>query len=248
MTDESVDRTRSLMTTAVVDTRVEMARFLRESGIREEELPDHLSLFMTPHTMSSLVSKFRFYELIRDIPGDICEFGVRYGTGLMAWNSILQINEPTSGRGVFGFDTFTGLAGVDHDVDGTDSRISEGAYDVPDDYANKLIKYFRTLGIGRVGIVRGDICEHSVDVILDKLPSLQCALAYFDLDIYAPTIAALEAIEERLMLGSVIVFDEFAMRQFPGETVAVREFFGHARMRRFHDSPRGLAYLIYEGR
>lgn len=229
-----------------IEERHEMARFMRECGIPDEEMPDQLPLFMSPHIMSSIVQKFRLYELIKDMPGDIFEFGVRYGTGLMAWNSILQIREPQSSRGIFGFDTFAGLTGVS-DLDGTDSRIAEGAYNVPsEDYATELITYFNTLGIGRVGVVRGDICHGAVQAILDKLPSLQIALAYFDLDIYAPTIAAFEAIQPRLMRGSVVVFDEFAMRQFPGETIAVRELLGNAPMRRFVDSPSGFSYLIYE--
>jgi hypothetical protein len=52
------------------------------------------------------------------------------------------------------------------------------------------------------------------------------ALAYFDLDLYAPTRRCLEAIRPHLVCGSVLGFNQLGARSFPGETLALGETFG----------------------
>lgn len=58
---------------------------------------------------------------------------------------------------------------------------------------------------------------------LSRHPEMVVALAYFDLDLYAPTRASLEAILPHVPRGGILVFDELNSREFPGETRAVRE-------------------------
>lgn len=71
-------------------------------------------------------------------------------------------------------------------------------------------------------LVTGDVTE-SVPAYLEANPETVVALAYFDLDLYAPTRTSLELILPHMPLGSVLVFDELNSRDFPGETRAVRE-------------------------
>jgi hypothetical protein len=52
---------------------------------------------------------------------------------------------------------------------------------------------------------------------------LQISLAFFDLGLYAPTKEALQAMQSRLMKGSILVFDELNYEFAPGETQAVIE-------------------------
>jgi hypothetical protein len=70
---------------------------------------------------------------------------------------------------------------------------------------------------------------------------------YLDMDIYAPTKFALEAAADRLVKGSVVVFDELLHRQFPGEAQALREWAGRhgLRMKRSPYSTVG-AYGVVE--
>ena len=65
------------------------------------------------------------------------------------------------------------------------------------------------------------------------------AMAIFDMDIYKPTKAALEAVLPRLTKGSVLVFDEFNDARFPGETQAVSDFLGlnNLRLRHYENQP-----------
>ena len=74
-------------------------------------------------------------------------------------------------------------------------------------------------------MVRGDVVK-TFPAYLKKCPETIIAFAYFDLDIYLPTKASLKQMRERLTKGSVIGFDELALQQFPGETLALKETLG----------------------
>ena len=58
---------------------------------------------------------------------------------------------------------------------------------------------------------------------MSEHPEAMVALAYFDMALFEPTIACLGAIEDRLMPGSLVVFDEFGHPDYPGEARAYRE-------------------------
>ena len=73
--------------------------------------------------------------------------------------------------------------------------------------------------------MKGDVVE-TVPTYLKKHPETIIALAIFDMDIYQPTKAALSAIKDHLIKGSVVAFDELNHPDFPGETLAFRETFG----------------------
>ncbi len=57
------------------------------------------------------------------------------------------------------------------------------------------------------------------------------ALAYFDVDAYAPTRDCLEMILDRLPAGAVVGFDELCDPVFPGETAAYLELLGGRRLK-----------------
>ncbi len=57
------------------------------------------------------------------------------------------------------------------------------------------------------------------------------ALAYLDLDLYEPTRTCLEELRPFLTKGSIVAFDESALAESPGETVALRETWGLSNLR-----------------
>jgi hypothetical protein len=74
-------------------------------------------------------------------------------------------------------------------------------------------------------LIKGDAVS-SVERYFQDHPETIVSLAYFDFDIYAPTVACLKAIKDRLTKGSVIGFDELNNRDCPGETLALKEVLG----------------------
>jgi hypothetical protein len=73
--------------------------------------------------------------------------------------------------------------------------------------------------------MKGDASQ-TISAYLNAHPETIIAMAYFDLDIYAPTKACLEAIRPHLTRNTVLAFDELNCPEFPGETRALAEVFG----------------------
>lgn len=68
------------------------------------------------------------------------------------------------------------------------------------------------------------------------------------MDLYEPTKKALELIKPHLIKGSVIGFDELNLSLYPGETLAVKEFFNLNKCK--FVKPKGsrqLSYMIFNG-
>ncbi len=167
-----------------------------------------------------------------EIPGDIAELGVFRGLGLMTWANLLEaycIGNRT--KTVYGFDNWKGF---------TDFTQNDGA---PNDRAHKVIGGFnpepfkteleQAIGIfdsdrfvpwkSRVKLVDGQI-ENTVPEFVLNNPGVRFSLVHFDCDLYAPTKAALDALWPCVSRGGVLLFDEYAIPDWPGETKAVDEF------------------------
>ena len=75
-----------------------------------------------------------------------------------------------------------------------------------------------------MGIIRllKVMLQEASDQYFKDNPESIVALAYFDMGLYNPTKAALEAIKNHLIPGSIILLDEFNWVEAPGETIAFR--------------------------
>jgi hypothetical protein len=211
------------------------ARFrelLTESPLPRDELLNNLGLYLTSRTLSRILFFTEMYRRIVETHGVIIEFGTRWGQTLSVLSALRGIFEPFNRhRKIVGFDTFTGLKGVS-DKDGTRHKCADGSYGVGDGYEDHLAEILAlqealnpVSHVRKFELVKGDVTE-TFPAYLKRHPETTVSLAVFDLDIYAPTKAMLQAIRPHLFKGSVLVFDELCDETFPGETVALMETLG----------------------
>jgi hypothetical protein len=154
------------------------------------------------------------------------------------------------GSYVIGFDTFSGFPTVSP-KDG--SAVNKGDYSVPanwKDQLNSILDFHeQNAPIAhkrKYELVEGD-ATLTLPGYLKTHPETIVALAYFDFDLYEPTKACLEAILPHLTKGSVLAFDELNCREFPGETLALKEVIGLAKYAIRRDPPNPLvSYLVIE--
>jgi hypothetical protein len=187
------------------------------------------ALYAPRQTISDFLVRHELFKLIADVPGAILEFGVFNGQGLLSWAHFSSIHEPYHiCREIVGFDTFAGFAGVGtKDASDHPEVVKEGGYNV-DSFAriNKAIELFdrnRPIGhVKKVSLVAGDVTKTLRPFLADN-PHIAPALVYLDMDIYEPTKFALQELLPRMAKGSVVAFDEFAHRTYPGETSALRD-------------------------
>ncbi len=76
----------------------------------------------------------------------------------------------------------------------------------------------------RVKLVIGSI-EECVRDFVEKNPGIRFSLIHFDCDLYRPTKIALEYLWPLVSKGGVVLFDEYSIKEWPGETKAVDEYF-----------------------
>ena len=213
---------------------VALVEHLRRSPIPDHEILANLGLF---HTRSSIGRQLFFYELYQRIlstPGLIMEFGVRWGANMSLFTSLRSLLEPYNlSRKIVGFDTFSGFPDVDL-KDGQHELVGEGKLGVSKDYQQRLEelllaqeKLAPRSNIKKFELVCGDVVE-TLPNYLERHPETVLSLVYFDLDLYSPTKTCLEAIRPHLVKNSIVAFDQLALAEFPGETIALKEAWGLA--------------------
>lgn len=211
-----------------------LASGLEASPIPTSEILANIPLFLTRSSMSHLLFLDELYRKVLATPGHIFEFGVRWGRNLAVFHTLRTIYEPfNASRHIVGFDTFAGFPNTSS-KDGTHAIIHRGALNVEKNYEQtleQLLDAHQQLSprghLKRYELVKGDVIQ-TVPKYFRKHPEALIAIAYFDLDLYRPTREALKALRPRLTKGSVLVFDEVGLPEFPGETMAIIDELGAA--------------------
>lgn len=189
----------------------------------------HSLAVMKRNALSRILYLDELYKEILPVPGVICEFGVHWGGSLATLLNLRNLYEPYNvERFIYGFDTFEGFATVD-EKDGQAAEV--GDYASKQNYEktlSEILNYHESISAFQsrrmFELIKGD-ATLTIDQWLDENPGATIALAIFDMDVYKPTKEILEKILPRLTRSSVIVFDEFCHRGFPGEVIAAREVF-----------------------
>lgn len=235
------------------EARKALLELFRRSPLPDEELLVNLALYMRSSVLAKLLYVDELYRHILAVPGVIAEFGVWWGQNLALFESLRGIYEPYNRtRKILGFDTFSGYQSIT-EVDSASELATPGAYGVSegyDAYLAELLDYHErenTLShIKKYELVKGDATT-SVPTYFAEHPESLVALAYFDMQLYEPTKAALETVLPHMVRGSVIAFDELGSSDFPGETIAAREVVGltQYRIRRSRYLP-DRSFLILE--
>lgn len=210
--------------------------------------------FVPRPELTTFLARYEIFKQVLHVPGAIIECGVYLGGGLMTWAQLSSVLEPYGHyRRVFGFDTFTGFAGVgpeDAAQVNLDQARDGGLASNAEIDIRRAIEIFdsnRPLNhIKRVELVVGD-ARDQIPLFVERNPHLVVGLLYLDFDIYEPTLIALKHLLPRMPKGAVLAFDELNDESYPGETIAVNEHvgLGNLRIQKFSFEPR-ISYAIIE--
>jgi hypothetical protein len=165
--------------------------------------------------LRKLLARYDVLRMVLDVPGDVVECGVFKGSGVMTWLKLLHVYAPGTNRRVVGFDTFDAFARTSDAADASTVaafvRESEHAGTDP----ATLVDAAAAAGIdpSRLELVAGDIRTSAADFVAAN-PGFRIALLHMDLDLGAPTFAALQALWPRVVRGGVVLFDEYAVARW----------------------------------
>ncbi len=210
----------------------EKLREMLRAHIDEPDLIANLGSFARRMHFMKAFTHYEVFKTIQDLPGDIVECGVYKGASLLSFARFLETFCPGDRtRKVLGFDHFKGLADRS-EKDGLDARVGNTAEGWnPSSFRDTLFALVDAFNAdafvtsrARVELVDGDVRETAPRYVADN-PGLRVSLLHLDMDLYEPTLAALKAFWPRMLTGAVVLLDEYAIREWPGESEALEEFF-----------------------
>jgi len=244
---------RTLASDKEKNNREHQQELYLNSPIPAAEKVSQVGLYQRRQELSKVLFMNEIYQKIVGTHGVIMEFGTRWGQNLATLSNMRGIYEPFNyNRRIIGFDTFEGFIGG-HEKDGNDESIEKGAFGVTENYADYLKEVLDCNQnesplnhIDKIEVCKGD-APRELGAYLKKNPQTIIAFAYFDFDLYAPTLECLKLIKPHLVKGSVIGFDELNDPGFPGETAALHEAFGlnNVRLERNRFSAM-QSYFVFE--
>lgn len=205
--------------------------------------------------LKRFLAHVELFKMTLEVPGDIAELGVFRGLALMTWANLLEaycIGDRT--KVVYGFDNWKGFTKLDpadgKPVEHAHKQIGEFN---PEPFRQELLDAIAIFDQdrfipwkARVKLIDGQI-EETVFRFVDENPGVRFSLIHFDCDLYAPTKTALEALWPRVSRGGVLLFDEYGIADWPGETKAVDEFLADnpgLKLKTFAWTNAPAAYLV----
>lgn len=239
------------------DAKIEalIGEHCRKYGLSHLDAIKHFAVLARRQNLKRFLAHVELFKLTLDVPGDIAEIGVFRGTGLMTWANLLEsycVGDRT--KTVYGFDNWRGFSGFSPE-DGEQKASAGkviGGFD-PGKFHEELENAIRIFDQDRfvawkprIKLIDGQV-ETSVPAFVAKHSGVRFSLIHFDCDLYAPTKAALEAFWPLVSRGGVLLFDEYGIPDWPGETKAVDEFLARnpgLRLQTFNWTNAPAAFLV----
>jgi O-methyltransferase len=169
----------------------------------------------------------RYAEATAALPGGRAECGVLRGLSSLLIAATLRKAAPAFDfRDLYLIDSFEGLSGM-HPADAVRLAASPGPqtarYSMREGaFGDTSAAHVREVMAGHAdcAVVQGWIPE-----VLESLPDTPWAFVHLDVDLYEPTLGALEYFVPRLAPGAVVINDDYLSPLFPGAGQAWDEYF-----------------------
>lgn len=239
------------------DAQIEaaIAEHCQRFGISPLDAIKNFAILIRRQNLKRFLAHTELFKMTLNVPGDIAEIGVYRGLGLMTWANLLEsycVGDRT--KTVFGFDNWQGFTQFSKEDGARKAQAGkvEGGYD-PSSFRTELESAISIFDRDRfipwkprIKLIDGNI-EETAPRFASENPGIRFSLVHFDCDLYAPTRAALEAFWPRVSRGGVVLFDEYGIHDWPGETAAVDEFLADKpglRLRTFEWTNAPAAWLV----
>ena len=155
----------------------------------KEFILKNYGLFIGDKAIYKLLRCFEILSQIKNVKGDIIEFGVWNGNNLIAIKKMMDFLKIK--KKIFGYDNFKGMEKADT------GNLFKGDINL----INYIIKFFN---LKKVKLIKDDILNLKNN--LKKIPKL--SLIYIDCDNGVTTNIILELLNKKLCKNGLIVFDE----------------------------------------
>jgi len=165
---------------------------------------------------TNLYKTLIIFDLIKQtskVKGDIIELGIHRGNTSLLIKKILDIFKIK--KNLYLLDHFKGLIHYNK----KDTKLSEKMKDKYIGNRGQIETFINFFNFKNIKIINKDATTLKPNFFHKK----KFSLAYFDMDLYLPTLRALEAIDQNMSVGAYIVFDE-GDKKLWSEKLAIKDF------------------------
>jgi len=177
------------------------------------DLITNYGLFSGDTNLFKTVTIFDLIKQVSKVKGDVIELGIHRGNTSLLIKKLLSIFKIK--KKLYLLDHFKGLIHYGK-KDTRSSKKFKGQYIGEKKEIKLFLKFFN---FKNVKFIDKDATTLKPGFFANK----KFCLAYFDMDLYEPTIKGLEAINKNMTVGSFIVFDE-GHKKLWSEKLAIKEF------------------------
>ena len=175
------------------------------------EIAQNYGLFSGEKNLYKTIKIIELINLTKSIKGDIIEFGTWNGNiGILISKYLKLLN---SKKKVYLFDHFKGLKHFSN-KDVKSDKIYKGNKD-------RIIKLKNFFGLNNLRVIDDD----ALNLSTKYFKGYNFCLVICDMDLYLPTIKALNSITNLVSKNGLIVFDEGNMDEWIGEKKALNEYY-----------------------
>lgn len=215
--------------------RAALEKIFSQTELEVFELFRNFPVYTPRFNLARFLSHYEIFKEIVAVPGVVVDLGVYRGASTFTWAKLCEIFCPTDARKkIYGFDTFSGFPALSPEDGPMDQRqdVRKGGYFGGSSMEAELLMAREAMDhdrhlkhVSRVEFIKGN-CEQTIPAFVqEKGNGLRIALLNLDVDLYAPTRAALEHLVPLMAPGGIIILDEYAVDTFGGESKAVDEYF-----------------------
>lgn len=233
-TTKNPDSTKiGVSTTHDQDILNEIDELVEQSGMLPRDIVENFILFYRRVNFAKFLTHIEIFNKILDRPGSIVECGVFKGASFLTFLKLVEIYCPGDTlKKLIGFDTFSGFPSISEQdgIPNPERDLVVGGFNSSNfmPYLKKIIDLTQKDSMiprfKRVELVEGDVCK-TIPEYVNNNPGLRISLLHLDLDLYEPTLVALKYLYPLVVPGGVVLFDEYAMAGFPGESKAFDDYF-----------------------
>jgi hypothetical protein len=185
--------------------------------------------------IGNVIYWWKFFELTKDISGDIVECGIGRGRSMLVISAINALLEKHEGgqRQIYGYDSFEGFPEPTMEDDsyrkpkkGEWAHSPSGKYQYNQTFIQQVLHSGNIPNVENTILTKGFFSDS-----LKSHPDHPIAILHVDGDLYESYLDTLGNLYPKVSKGGVIVFDDFLAKKsdddrWPGARKAVEEFFG----------------------